>query len=125
MLPATGSTITPAMVLPFSSNSFLTCETSLKSRTRVCAAVSAGIWGWFDDDFAFTRDWGFALSEIAVPVALWQGGEDRMVPFAHGEWLSAHVAGVRAHLTDGDGHLSLAVSSLPKILDDLLEHATR
>ncbi|TMK34364.1 MAG: alpha/beta hydrolase [Actinobacteria bacterium] len=97
-------------------------DTLLASGRR---AVSNGIWGWFDDDFAFTRDWGFALSEIAVPVALWQGGEDRMVPFAHGEWLSAHVAGVRAHLTDGDGHLSLAVSSLPKILDDLLEHATR
>jgi pimeloyl-ACP methyl ester carboxylesterase len=95
-------------------------ETLIASGRR---AVSNGIWGWFDDDLAFTRDWGFALSEIAVPVSLWQGREDKMVPFAHGEWLSGHVPGARAHLSDADGHLSLAVTSFPRILDDLMEHA--
>lgn len=95
-------------------------ETLLASGRR---ALSDGIWGWFDDDVAFTRDWGFALSDIAVPVSLWQGREDKMVPFAHGGWLAAHVPGVRAHLSETDGHLSLAVTSFPAILDDLLEHA--
>jgi pimeloyl-ACP methyl ester carboxylesterase len=86
-------------------------------------SVKNGIWGWFEDDMAFFRDWGFSLDAIEVPVALWQGKLDRMVPFAHGEWMAAHVAGARANLLDEHGHLSLAVASVPRILDDLLEHA--
>jgi pimeloyl-ACP methyl ester carboxylesterase len=81
-------------------------------------AVSTGIDGWLDDDLAFVRPWGFELSAIAVPVSIWQGAHDRMVPFAHGEWLAAHVPGARAHLYDDEGHISL-VQQLPRILDDL------
>jgi pimeloyl-ACP methyl ester carboxylesterase len=84
-------------------------------------AVSTGIWGWFDDDLAFIRPWGFALDEVGVPVVVWQGGQDRMVPFAHGQWLARHVSGARPRLLPEEGHLSIAVASFGKILDDLLE----
>jgi hypothetical protein len=46
-----------------------------------------------------------------------------MVPFAHGQWLAASIPGARAHLLPGEGHLSLTVSSLDRILDDLLDLA--
>jgi len=46
-----------------------------------------------------------------------------MVPFAHGQWLAANIPGARAHLIPGEGHLSLTVSSLGRILDDLLDLA--
>ena len=91
----------------------------LASFTHGC---EGGIEGWAEDDLAFTLDWGFALHEITVPVAIWQGAEDRMVPFAHGQWLARHVQGARAHLYDDEGHLSLW-SKLDSVFDDLKDMA--
>jgi pimeloyl-ACP methyl ester carboxylesterase len=81
-----------------------------------------GITGWRDEDLVFIRPWGFDLGTVSVPVSIWQGRHDNMVPYAHGVWLAEHVAGARAHLYDDEGHLSL-VSQLGRILDDLLDQA--
>jgi pimeloyl-ACP methyl ester carboxylesterase len=91
------------------------------------AAMRDGIAGWRDDDLAFTADWGFSMAEVGAgaPVAIWQGDQDMMVPWAHGSWLAAHVPGARAHLLAGEGHLTLAVTSFGAILDDLLDLAGR
>src|SRR5579859_988550 len=76
------------------------------------AALSHGIAGWRDDDLAFAADWGFSLGwkpdkageREPAPVAIWQGDQDMMVPYAHGEWLAANITGARAHLLPGEGH---------------------
>jgi pimeloyl-ACP methyl ester carboxylesterase len=81
-------------------------------------AVSTGIAGWRDDDLAFVRDWGFDLASIAVPVSVWQGDQDRMVPPSHGRWLARHVPNARDHFSPGEGHLSLA-GALDRIVADL------
>ncbi|GAA1808893.1 alpha/beta hydrolase [Planosporangium flavigriseum] len=82
-------------------------------------AVTAGIAGWHDDDLAFVGDWGFE-PRAGCPVAVWQGDQDRMVPYSHGQWLAARVPGVRAHLLPGHGHLSLLGDAFDDILDDLV-----
>jgi pimeloyl-ACP methyl ester carboxylesterase len=81
--------------------------------------------GWLDDDLMFTGHWGFRLDSIKVPVALWQGDADLMVPFAHGQWLAAHLPQAQAHLLDGEGHLSIKVEGPEGILADLLRLAGR
>lgn len=84
----------------------------------VNAAGRQGIVGWRDDDLTHTRPWGFDLGDIRVPVSVWQGRLDTMVPFAHAEWLAANVAGARAHLVEGEGHISL-MQKASAILSDL------
>ena len=91
------------------------------------AAVRTGIAGWRDDDLAFTSDWGFTMAEAGAgaPVAVWQGDQDMMVPWAHGNWLAVHIPGAVAHLLPGEGHLTLGITSFGAILDDLLAMADR
>ena len=113
---------TLAGLLPPVDRAALTGEYAASMIRNSHRALHSGVWGWFDDDMAFLAPWGFDLGAIRVPVALWQGGRDLMVPFAHGEWLAAHVAGARPHLHPDQGHLSIAAGSFPEILDDLIEH---
>jgi pimeloyl-ACP methyl ester carboxylesterase len=86
-------------------------------------ALREGIAGWRDDDLAFVAGWGFSLDALAGRAAIWQGDQDRMVPFAHGQWLAAHIPGARVHLEPGAGHLTMTVTAIDRILDDLLDLA--
>jgi pimeloyl-ACP methyl ester carboxylesterase len=85
-------------------------------------AGAQGAAGVRDDGLAAVAPWGFDLADITVPVAIWQGRQDAMVPYEHGAWLAVHVPGAQAHLFEDEGHLSL-VTRLDEILADLLRLA--
>jgi pimeloyl-ACP methyl ester carboxylesterase len=83
-------------------------------------ALSSGVDGWLDDDLAFVGPWGFDPAVAPGPVHLWQGTDDLMVPFAHGEWLAGHLLGATAHLLPGEGHVSLVSGRMDQMIEVLL-----
>jgi pimeloyl-ACP methyl ester carboxylesterase len=104
-----GSEIIAAMasLLPEADRAVLTGEYAEHEAEIFRWAIGHGTDGWFDDDIAFTLDWGFDINDIKSPVSIWQGTEDLMVPLAHGKYLEAKVPNSTAHLLDGHGHLSI------------------
>ena len=88
--------------------------------TELRRALEHGFDGWVDDDLAFTTPWGFDVADINVPVTIWQGDQDLMVPLAHGQWLAKHVGHATDRLVPGHGHLSLVTQLRGEILDDLV-----
>ena len=105
----TGEQIVQALgsLLPEVDRELLTAQAGDDLAETFRHSVSTGIWGWFDDDIAFTQPWGFDIGAIKVPTQIWQGTEDLMVPVAHGHWLAAHVGSCVARIEQGEGHLSV------------------
>ena len=84
-------------------------------------ALAPGDQGWWDDGAAKLTSWGFDLGDIAVPVKVWHGREDRFVPVQHGQWLAASVPGAEADISDRDGHLTM-IGRVGEVHGWLLEH---
>jgi pimeloyl-ACP methyl ester carboxylesterase len=80
--------------------------------------------GLIDDDCAFVTPWGFELSAIRVPVLVLQGGRDRVIPQAHGEYLARSIPRGELQLRPDDGHVSVLLA-VPAALDWLLERPQR
>ena len=106
-------------LLPDVNRAVLTGEFGADMAASFREAVRTGVEGWLDDDLAFASPWGFGLEEISVPAMIWQGSADLMVPFSHGQWLAAQLPGASGHLEEGEGHLSVGLGALDRMLDEL------
>ena len=112
-----------ATLLPPVDRAVLTDEFGEDLAAGFHEALRVGVDGWLDDDLAFLAPWGFSLDEIRAPTMLWQGTEDLMVPCAHGRWLAGQVPGASSHIEEGEGHLSVGLGALDRMLDELVAAA--
>lgn len=67
----------------------------------------------------FTREWGFALSDVTVPVRWWHGDSDHIVPFAHGAHVVDRLPDATLSVIDGESHLGgLGIARL--VMDEMM-----
>ena len=57
------------------------------------------------DLILFTREWGFALEDVKVPVRWWHGDDDHIVPFHHGAHVVDRLPDAAMSVIDGESHL--------------------
>ena len=101
---------------------------ALEERDSITDAVAfvkesmrQGAEGCLQDYRIFGSPWGFDLSEVTVPVQIWEGEEDDTGPPEYRELLLAHLPHAELSLVPGEGHLSL----LQHQAEAILGHLTR
>ena len=99
---------------------------ALEERGSVADAVAfvkesmrQGAEGCLQDYRVFGSPWGFDLSEVTVPVQIWEGEEDNTGPPEYRELLLRHLPQAQLSLVPGEGHLSLLQHQAPAILSHL------
>lgn len=107
-------------LLPAVDSNELTSAYGADNAANVNHGLARGDAGWLGDLHALTSPWGFDLGSVVVPVDLWHGSLDRMVPVAHARWMAEHLPTARPHLRNHHGHLSIGVGSLGDKLDRLI-----
>jgi pimeloyl-ACP methyl ester carboxylesterase len=82
-------------------------------------AVELGSAGFYDDDKAMVTEWGFDPTTITVPVSVWYGDHDLMVPRTHGRWLVKNLPTATEHFFEGDGHVTLIINHCDELLAEI------
>lgn len=83
-------------------------------------AYRAGHRGPFYDLHLVSRKWDFDLGHIKLPVHLWHGKADTVVPVAMGQYLFEQLADCQTYLLEGEGHFSLTVNYMEHALRTLM-----
>jgi pimeloyl-ACP methyl ester carboxylesterase len=88
--------------------------------TPLIEALHQGASGAVEDMRLLRAPWGFGVQDIRVPVHLWHGEEDTVIPVAMGGWLAAMIPDVEAHILPGEGHASTILHYGNAALDAVL-----
>lgn len=73
----------------------------------------------FADIVVFSRDWGFRVPEVTVPVRWWHGDRDHIIPHTHGEHMVAMLPDAKLFTMHGESHLG-ALGLSVEIITELL-----
>jgi pimeloyl-ACP methyl ester carboxylesterase len=82
-------------------------------------SMRQGTAGCLQDYRIFGDPWGFALSEVTVPVHIWEGAEDDTGPPEYRQLLLRHLPDAQLSVVAGEGHLSLLQHQAMAILSGL------
>jgi pimeloyl-ACP methyl ester carboxylesterase len=76
-------------------------------RADVAEAFRQGVDAMLRDLQLLSRPWGFALGRIGVPVMLWHGDEDRVVPASAALEMARLIPGAGVWIAPGAGHFAV------------------
>jgi len=80
-------------------------------------SVRGGARGPAHDLMLYTRPWGFGLDEIPLPVHLWHGERDTVVPASIARAQQRALRDCRARFFPGEAHFSVVARHLRAMLD--------
>jgi pimeloyl-ACP methyl ester carboxylesterase len=99
----------------------VTSSASVPLGHALARGVGAGVGGWCDDLVALGSEWGFDLSAVSVPVAVWHGSDDLWVPVPHATWLADQLQRPHLRPVAGQGHVSMILNLLDAVVEDLVD----
>ena len=73
----------------------------------------------FLDLILFTQDWGFSVREIEVPIRMYHGTADHIVPVSHARHLTALIPDSVLRVRSGESHMG-ALDAAEEIYDTIL-----
>jgi len=72
----------------------------------------------------YTRPWGFKLEDLKIPITIWHGDSDTIVPLEHSNYLHSHLPNSQLTIVPGEAHFSLPIRRTDTILQSLLDMAS-
>lgn len=84
-------------------------------------ALAQGTAALANDLNNYSHDWGFALEEIPVPVVLWQGDRDNIVPPVMAQYLATWLPKGKLHILPGEGHYAAIFNHGEAMLTELVD----
>ena len=80
--------------------------------------IRRGVRGPVWDISLFARRWGFSPRDIRIPIRLWHGDVDPIVPLSHSQHLAGLIPDAKLVEVPGLGHFAGFVST-PDVLSEL------
>ena len=95
-------------------------ETAFILASSFRESVRQGFSGPLHDLMLYSRPWDFRPEDIRMPVHLWHGMQDTIVPPGMGRFMSRTIPQCRRHFYEDEGHFSILANRLDEILCTLM-----
>lgn len=84
------------------------------------SAVRPDITGYAEDNHMIFRPWGFSVSQVTLPVSIWNGALDKAVSPNMAKWQHEQIKGSTIHILEDQNHFTPMVENMAEILDSAI-----